>query len=51
MHDLVIRNGTVVDGSGAARRYADVATFGASRHVGQALLQWMQSASLEGARS
>ena len=35
----------------ADRRYADVATFGASRHVGQALLQWMQSASLEGARS
>ena len=35
----------------ADRRYADVATFGASRHVGQALLQWMQSASSEGARS
>ncbi|HEY4226157.1 MAG TPA: beta-N-acetylhexosaminidase [Pseudolysinimonas sp.] len=30
----------------ADRRYADVATFGASRHVGQALLQW-----LEGMRS
>ena len=25
MHDLVIRNGTVVDGTGAARRVADVA--------------------------
>ena len=35
----------------ADRKYADVATFGASRHVGQALLQWMQTASLEGARS
>ena len=35
----------------ADRRYADVATFGASRHVGQALLQWLQSASLEEARS
>jgi beta-N-acetylhexosaminidase len=35
----------------ADRRYADVATFGASRHVGQALLRWLQSASLEGARS
>ena len=35
----------------ADRRHADVATFGASRHVGQALLQWMQSASLEAARS
>jgi beta-N-acetylhexosaminidase len=35
----------------ADRRYADIATFGASRHVGQALLRWLQSASLEGARS
>ena len=28
MHDLVIRNGTVVDGTGAARRIADVAVDG-----------------------
>src|SRR4051812_5737627 len=28
MHDLVIRNGTVVDGTGAARRRADVAIDG-----------------------
>jgi beta-N-acetylhexosaminidase len=35
----------------ADRRYADVATFGASRHVGQALLQWMQGVTVEGARS
>jgi N-acyl-D-aspartate/D-glutamate deacylase len=28
MHDLVIRNGTVVDGTGAARRVADVAVDG-----------------------
>jgi N-acyl-D-aspartate/D-glutamate deacylase len=28
MHDLVIRNGTVVDGSGAARRVADIAVTG-----------------------
>jgi beta-N-acetylhexosaminidase len=26
----------------ADRRYADVATFGASRHVGQALLRWLE---------
>jgi N-acyl-D-aspartate/D-glutamate deacylase len=25
MHDLVVRNGTVVDGTGAARRQVDVA--------------------------
>jgi beta-N-acetylhexosaminidase len=35
----------------ADRRYGDVATFGASRHVGQALLRWLSNASLEGARS
>ncbi|HEY4152235.1 MAG TPA: beta-N-acetylhexosaminidase [Pseudolysinimonas sp.] len=35
----------------ADRRYADVATFGASRHVGQALLQWLQGVTVEGARS
>jgi beta-N-acetylhexosaminidase len=29
----------------ADRRYADVATFGASRHVGQALLRWLEEAS------
>ena len=29
----------------ADRRYADVATFGASRHVGQALLQWLEAGS------
>ncbi len=28
MHDLVIRNGTVIDGTGAARRHADVAIDG-----------------------
>ncbi|MES1169448.1 MAG: hypothetical protein ABUL47_02040, partial [Leifsonia sp.] len=35
----------------ADRHYADVATFGASRHVGQALLQWLQGVTVEGARS
>ena len=35
----------------ADRRYADVVTFGASRHVGQALLKWLSGARLEGARS
>jgi len=30
----------------ADRRYADVATFGASRHVGQALLQWLTNPRL-----
>jgi beta-N-acetylhexosaminidase len=40
----------------ADRRYADVATFGASRHVGQALLGWFDSGRVEsglaeGARS
>jgi beta-N-acetylhexosaminidase len=35
----------------ADRRYADVATFGASRHVGQALLRWLSGARVEGARS
>ena len=35
----------------ADRRYADVATFGASRHVGQALLQWLQRVTVESARS
>jgi len=35
----------------ADRRYADVATFGASRHVGQALLQWLQGVTVESARS
>lgn len=29
----------------ADRRYADVATFGASRHVGQALVRWLEEAS------
>ena len=29
----------------ADRRYADVATFGASRHVGEALLRWLEGAS------
>jgi len=33
----------------ADRRYADVATFGASRHVGQALLRWLESARVSGA--
>ncbi|MGE5211275.1 MAG: D-aminoacylase, partial [Acidobacteriota bacterium] len=28
MHDLVIRNGTLVDGTGAERRHADVAVDG-----------------------
>jgi beta-N-acetylhexosaminidase len=28
---------------GDDRRYADVATFGGSRHVGLALLQWLES--------
>ena len=28
MHDLVIRNGTVVDGTGAPRRVADIAVNG-----------------------
>ncbi len=46
-HTLVVDMGW----PSADRRYADVATFGASRHVGLALLRWMQSASLEGARS
>jgi len=32
----------------ADRRYADIATFGASRHVGQALLKWLSGARLEG---
>jgi len=35
----------------ADRRYADVATFGASRHVGQALLQWLTRVSVPGVRS
>ena len=35
----------------ADRRYADIATFGASRHVGQALLRWLDAARVEGARS
>jgi len=35
----------------ADRRYADIATFGASRHVGQALLRWLAAARVEGARS
>jgi len=35
----------------ADRRYADVATFGASRHVGQALLRWLSAARAEGVRS
>jgi beta-N-acetylhexosaminidase len=35
----------------ADRRYADVATFGASRHVGQALVQWMTRVSAPGVRS
>jgi beta-N-acetylhexosaminidase len=35
----------------ADRRYADVATFGASRHVGEALLRWLESAPVDGARS
>jgi len=34
----------------ADRRYADVASFGASRHVGQALLRWLSGARVEGAR-
>ena len=33
----------------ADREYADVATFGASRHVGQALLQWLESARVDAA--
>jgi len=33
------------------RRYADIATFGASRHVGKALLRWLAAARVEGARS
>jgi len=36
---------------GADRRYADVATFGASRHVGQALLRWLTNVSVQEARS
>jgi len=35
----------------ADRDYADVATFGASRHVGQALLQWLRNVSVQEARS
>jgi len=35
----------------ADRRYADIATFGASRHVGQALLRRLAAAGVEGARS
>lgn len=35
----------------ADRRYADVATFGASRHVGQALVMWLAAARAEGAGS
>jgi beta-N-acetylhexosaminidase len=35
----------------ADRRYADVATFGASRHVGQALIQWITRVSAQGVRS
>jgi beta-N-acetylhexosaminidase len=35
----------------ADRAYADVATFGASRHVGQALLQWLTSVSMQGAHA
>jgi beta-N-acetylhexosaminidase len=27
------------------RRYADIATFGASRHVGDALLAWLEASS------
>jgi beta-N-acetylhexosaminidase len=29
------------------RQYADVATFGASRYVGQALAAWLKRSSLE----
>ena len=32
----------------ADRRYADIATFGASRHVGQALLLWLTNPRLAG---
>lgn len=34
----------------ADRRYADVATFGASRHVGQALGQWLSRSRVDTAR-
>jgi beta-N-acetylhexosaminidase len=46
-HTLVVDMGW----PSADRRYADVATFGASRHVGQALLTWLAASRVERARS
>jgi beta-N-acetylhexosaminidase len=40
-HSIVIDMGWPSDD----RRYADVATFGASRHVGEALLAWLEDAA------